>query len=148
MVDKWDTKGIAYRGVLVFVIFVGAMTAGFNLPTVPGSMCQVVNGMLPFLGAYLLLCINDATVMEAAPQTADSTLLIVSVSFTVFLAAVGILDKVCIDSNRPFMHATLASTQLSSPQPSYIHSILAYRSTTMLQPRRRAKTSSRRRRTR
>jgi len=97
VVDKWDNKGIAYRFVLVFVVFCGAMTAGCNLPSVPVIIvCQIVNGvLLPFLGTLLLLCINDNKLMANQPQTRFLNICLISaVSFTVFLAAVGLLDKV------------------------------------------------------
>jgi Mn2+/Fe2+ NRAMP family transporter len=67
-VDKWDTKGVAYRFVIIFVLLAGTFTAGFDLPSVPVILvCQVVNGvLLPFLGTILVLCINDHKIMVSS----------------------------------------------------------------------------------
>lgn len=94
---RWGEKGFRFRGTLLWVILVGALTSGFDLPTVPVVlMCQVVNGiLLPFLSTCLILCVNDPKIMAQEPQTPFQNItLALAVTFTVFLACVGLIDNI------------------------------------------------------
>merc|ERR1711892_649195 len=78
-------------------------------------VAQVFNGcLLPIFSVCLLLCINDHQFMGSAPQKEwSNTFLVISVTFTIFLASNVLVQKVLSSVLVPAWHQMLAAACLA-----------------------------------